>query len=388
MAKRFSPVSPAAPSGAKKLAFYAVLVVTSVVVAFSIAELVLRMFPMPGIELDLVVYDDLAGYRFYPNATPEYRTGEGVIRRPVNSLGYLDREHDMASRTEIKIGFFGDSYTESRQVHLEQTFFRLIEEDLSPQVETLAFGLSGFSTLQAYLTSKRWIDHFDIDLVVYVFVENDPGDQLKQIHPRPAPFPVLTESGLSIDTSFREMNATRNIFVRRVGDVLTSHSLVFATISQRLRLLLKYGPRFTAPDADLLTAADAGNVSEDSVPNENDPPSLWPDNLKSEALRVTEATIREWRDYVEQRGKQFAVFYIPRESELQEPTQQQDSWKPWLEAFLLRENIPFIDPTPELAAMETAGKQVFDDHFTPFGHMAAANSFETWLEKTENYGAR
>jgi hypothetical protein len=326
--------------------------VTSVVVAFSIAELVLRMFPMPGIELDLVVYDDLAGYRFYPNATPEYRTGEGVIRRPVNSLGYLDREHDMASRTEIKIGFFGDSYTESRQVHLEQTFFRLIEEDLSPQVETLAFGLSGFSTLQA------------------------------------APFPVLTESGLSIDTSFREMNATRNIFVRRVGDVLTSHSLVFATISQRLRLLLKYGPRFTAPDADILTVADAGNVSEDSVPNENDPPSLWPDNLKSEALRVTEATIREWRDYVEQRGKQFAVFYIPRESELQEPTQQQDSWKPWLEAFLLRENIPFIDPTPELAAMETAGKQVFDDHFTPFGHMAAANSFETWLEKTENYGAR
>jgi hypothetical protein len=375
------------PTRAKKLVFSAILIAIGLAIALGLAELVLRVFPIPGVERNLTVYDDLAGYHLYPNATRVYRNRDGVVRRKVNSLGYLDREHDSASGAELKIGFFGDSYTEARQVPLEQTFFRLIEHDLAPHVETLAFGQSGFSTLQSYLTSTSWIDRFDIDLVVYVFVENDPGDQLKQIQPRPAPYPVLTESGLGIDNSFRDAIAAQRSWLHRAGDFLTSHSLVFAVVSQRMRLLLTYGPKLSVTDADRsMGAGGEEDGTAQHLPNENDPPSLWPTDLKNEAIELTEATILAWRDYVEQRGKDFAVLYIPRGSELQKPTAQQDSWKPWLEPFLLRANIPLIDPTPELAAMESAGRQVFYDHFTPFGHVATANAFKAWLE--QSYGGR
>ncbi len=370
----------APPTRAKKLVFYAVLTTISLAIPLGLAELLLRAFPIPGVELNVIIPDELAGYRLYPNATRVYRDRFGVVRRRVNSLGYLDREPNPESTAELKIGFFGDSYTEARQVPLEKTFFRLIEEGLAPHVETFAFGQSGFNTLQSYLTSKKWIDEFDIDLVVYVFVENDPGDQLKRIKAGPIPYPVLTESGLGIDESFRETIAAQRSLLHRVGDFFTSHSVVCAVISQRLRLLLTYGVKLDVTDADRSMGSGAADVnSQDRIPGENDPPSLWPDDLKREAMAVTEATIRAWRDYVEQHGKRFAVLYIPRGSELEKPTQQQDSWKPWLEPFLLQENIPLIDPSPELAAMAAAGNRVFYDHFTPSGHLATANAFKTWL---------
>ena len=374
------------PSGARRVLFYTVLATIGLIVPLGIAELFLRVFPIPGVELNVSVYDDLAGYGLYPHATRVYRGRDGVVRRKVNSLGYLDREHDVENDVpELKIGFFGDSYTEARQVPLEQTFFRLIEHDLSPRVETLAFGQSGFSTLQSYLTSTKWIDQFDLDLVVYVFVENDPGDQLRQVKASAVPYPVLTDAGFSIDTSFREADSSRGV-VHRIGDFLTSKSLVFATLSQRLRLLLTYGPKLSVTEAERSMAAanEAGDLRQ-RIPNENDPPSLWPAELKSEAIAVTEATILEWRNYVLQRSKEFAILYIPRESELRKPTEQQDSWKTWLEPFCLAQNIAFIDPTTELLEAELAGKDVIYDHFTPYGHTATANAFKDWLGNTKYY---
>jgi hypothetical protein len=375
------------PTGGRRLLFYTVLAAIALLVPFGIAELFLRVFPIPGVELDVSVYDDLVGYGLYPHGTRVYRGDGGVVRRKINSLGYLDREPETATDpSELKIGFFGDSYTEARQVPLEQTFSRLIEQDLSPRVETLAFGQSGFNTLQSYLTSTKWIDHFDIDLVVYVFVENDLGDQLRQVVARAIPYPVLTDAAFSIDTSFREAGASRRSVFQRIGDPLTANSLVFATLSQRLRLLLTYGPQVGVTEAQrsMGAANEAGDLDR-RIPNENDPPSLWPANLRNEAIKVTEATILEWRNYVRQRSKEFAILYIPRESELRKPTEQQDSWKAWLEQFCLKEDISFIDPTPQLLEEESAGHQVFHDHFTPFGHIAAANAFENWFQNTKAY---
>ena len=100
------------------------------------------------------------------------------VRRAPNRLGFTDADHATAKpHGTLRIGFFGDSYVESAQVPLEDAFFRLLPRDAgAPPVETLAFGVSGWGTLHASRAARYYVPRFGIDHVVYLFVENDPGD--------------------------------------------------------------------------------------------------------------------------------------------------------------------------------------------------------------------
>ena len=106
-----------------------------------------------------------------------------------------------------RIGFFGDSYTEARQVPLDSTFPRVVERGLKNyNVETLAFGVMAIGTLHEYLLHTRDTEGFNLDMVVYVFYENDPRDNLKALerNPPPIPYAILRPNGdMSIDNSFR-----------------------------------------------------------------------------------------------------------------------------------------------------------------------------------------
>ena len=93
-----------------------VLVAGAFLVAGVLAEAVLRVARIPGITYHTFRFDDLTGQRFYPNTTLIYRGARGnEVRRKVNRLGYLDRNHDNAKpEGVVRIGFFGDSFTEAR----------------------------------------------------------------------------------------------------------------------------------------------------------------------------------------------------------------------------------------------------------------------------------
>ena len=68
-----------------------------------------------------------------------------------------------------------------------------------------------------------------------------------------------------------------------------------------------------------------------------------------------------------------------KEQEMEKPTEDQDSWKPWLEDLCSKNGIVFIDPTPDLLKMKQSGKDVYYDHFTRDGHVAFAESFVDWF---------
>ena len=170
--------------------FIAALV--SLTIAFVTGEVLLRMLPIPGIELQPFYYDETTGGKLYPGATLTYRNARGdLVKRKINSWGFLDAEHSLEKWPgTLRVGFFGDSYTESRQVDIGDTFFRLIEDDINASnethddhaaVETLAFGVAGRSTVQSWIECNNWMEPAELDYVVYVFCENDPGDQLKAV---------------------------------------------------------------------------------------------------------------------------------------------------------------------------------------------------------------
>jgi hypothetical protein len=160
----------------KKTSFIILSIFIGFILFLFISEIILQIVPIPGIQFDVAKSNTLVGGGYYPNSTQTYRNDRGdFVRRKINQWGYPDKNYKKEKADDVfRIGFLGDSYTQAIQVPLEQTFFRLIEDSLKNyNIECLAFGISGFSTLQSYLTCRKWIDFFDLDMVVYVFCEND-----------------------------------------------------------------------------------------------------------------------------------------------------------------------------------------------------------------------
>lgn len=361
-------------------------VLATVTVALLFCEVALRLLPIPGIQYNVSRYSDLTGFGLYPNSTLLYRNGRGdKAKRSINSIGYADKEHQNEKQDgTIRIGFFGDSYTEARQVELDATFFRLIENRLRKfDVETLAFGVSGFSTLQSYITHKQWEEHFDLDLAVYVFVENDPGDNVPELKEYASiPYPVLTGRGITVDIAFRAANRHKQRIMFIIGDYLTSKSLVLSTISDRSRLLLQHGIRFRVTEDDRTMATKSEDaLAESWTPKSDDSPSTWPNELRERATRVTEAVLIQWSQEARDNSGDFVVLYVPRAREMSKPTEQQDSWKHWLEGFCAAHDIVLVDSSPELLQAESSGQEVFYDHFTEDGHSAFADSFVNWFQE-------
>jgi len=369
----------------KKTLFIILSAFLAIILFLFISEAVLRIIKIPGIEFNVAKYDPLVGHVYYPHSTQIYRNDRGDhVRRKINQWGYLDKDHEKEKSEGVyRIGFFGDSFTKAIQVPLEQTFFRLIEDSLRCyDIETLAFGVSGFSTLQSYLTCKKWADFFDIDLAVYVFYENDPGDQIPEVkREKVIPYPVLTENGFTIDNSFREIRENRNSFYFKIFDYLTARSLVFATISNRLKLLLKHGINISVTEENRHKTRENGNRKTGKIPSPGDRPSAWPDSLREYAKKLERAVLLKWEKDTESSNREFVVMTIPQGPLV---LADKNSWRLWIKKFCREQNIAIIDSTPDLINMELTGKETFYDHLTKFGHIAFSRSFLNWFKSNHD----
>ena len=100
--------------------------------SFVLCEILLRALPIPGLTYFVGKYDDTVGMTFYPHAKMTYLAPNGNnVERDINSSGFPDVEHRQEKAEGVyRIGFFGDSYTEARQVPVDSTFFRVVESDL------------------------------------------------------------------------------------------------------------------------------------------------------------------------------------------------------------------------------------------------------------------
>ena len=347
-------------------------------VCFFAAEVFLRMIPIPGVQFSRGKYNDLVGRGYDPNSLVTYRNARReYVERTVNRWGYLDVKHERGKEDGIfRIGFLGDSYTEAKQVNVDSTFFRIIGQELSPSnVECLAFGHSGFGIVHSYLISTKEMKFFDLDMVVYVFVENDLGDQIREIKGDPNfPYVYFKNGKLFIDNSFRERNEFRKRWPYRFFRFFQARSLLIQTVRKRIQLLIDVGVKSEVTEED----RSMSTRSQADVPNQNDLPSSWPDSLRNHALELASAMIMKWKNEVKSQAKEFVIMYVPRKSEWQKKSDDQDSWKSWLEDFCLKENIILIDPTESFWEARSKNKEIYYDHFTKSGHKAFAGAFVKW----------
>lgn len=349
---------------------------------FIFGEVLLRVIPMHGIITARSIYDPSLGYNRYVGQSNKYITHEGkIVVKKTNSVGYFDKEHSRKkNKVKYRIGFFGDSFVESLQVPLESTFFSLAEKKLTDlNVEFFAFGRSGYGTLHSYTECQRWANYYDLDLIVYVFCENDLGNQIKEIKRRPDLwYGELDGNGYKIQRpiTFRASSSP----VYRIMNYLKFHSILLTNISARLNLLFTYG---IALKADEKARTMSTKTKVGSYPTPNDLPSSWPLSIREDGMKLGELIIHNFKSYVKKNKKQFAILYIPRESEFMKNLYEQDSWKTWLFRLCAKEDIDIIDPTDNLILATKHKGIVYYDHLTEVGHQAVSESFSSWFRNLD-----
>ena len=370
--------------GCKSVLHNFTLVVVSIFFAIIIIEISLRVIPIKGIQMGTSVYDPKIKLLKHNPNSKFMRTNirnERIIRL-VNSEGFMDINHiKRKSEKTYRIGFFGDSYVEAIQVSLEKTFFRIIEDSLSQmRIETFGFGKSGHGSFHSYLINNYYSMFYDLDMIVYVFVENDLGDQIEIIkNSSTLPYLQIKDDELIInDRLLNDRINSRSIRQRILSSAVYSNSIFLQTLYRRIKMLKDYGIKTKAKENDF-TLSSKGDFKK--IPNQNDLPSTWNSKYKIEAINLGEAIINKWYNESKLDKKEFAIFYVPRSSQWKKNNRDQDSWKLWLFSYCEKLGISFIDPTRIFLKYDKSGEKIYDDHFSEIGHKAFAESFIEWYRE-------
>lgn len=133
-----------------------------------------------------VAFLDVAGYRLSDDPAigyepvPGYRGGSGPrpFPGPRNSLGYRDREHEVAKPAGVfRVVVLGDSIAAGLTVErFEDTFPAILEWLLRAEglpVEVINLAVNGYNTMQEVATLRARGLQFDPDLVLLAYCLND-----------------------------------------------------------------------------------------------------------------------------------------------------------------------------------------------------------------------
>ncbi|HFA51455.1 MAG TPA: SGNH/GDSL hydrolase family protein [Bacteroidetes bacterium] len=161
----------------RKTLFFLITVLLFSLVVIAIGEVATRLFlPKPVIEPpeNTALKDDELGWKMTPNysfkGTLKDRDGAAYE----DSISYDENGFkafgDTAS-ARPKILFLGDSYTASRQVSNNKSFFKIIGDSLGAEI--FAYGHPGYGTLQEYMIFDKWVGKIKPDVVVWQVCSND-----------------------------------------------------------------------------------------------------------------------------------------------------------------------------------------------------------------------
>ncbi len=194
--------------------------------AAGVAEVVLRI---AGVSYpNFYQPDAIRGWSARPGAQGWWtKEGHAFVRFTAAGLRD-DRERPQEKRAgSFRIALLGDSCTEAVQVPFEATWGKLLERELAHcsalaaqgfrTIETLNFGVSGYSTAQELLTLRHESNRFNPDLVLLAFYAgNDVRNNQRSLEQDPQrPYFVLKSDAhdasdrLDLDDSFRQSSSYR-----------------------------------------------------------------------------------------------------------------------------------------------------------------------------------
>lgn len=188
--------------------------VLSILFSLIIIEIVLTILDYPPARI--VKYDACCGVALSPNTEGLFK-GESEQYIVINSHGLRDIEHTYNKPSNTyRIAILGDSFSEARQVSIEQTFWKYIESELTKcesfsdkNIEVINFGVSGYGTDQEYETLRYKVWKYDPDMVITAFFTgNDIRNNVMELEGDiNKPYYIFQSSNnkhMMLDDSFKE----------------------------------------------------------------------------------------------------------------------------------------------------------------------------------------
>ena len=117
-------------------------------------------------DIAVVVYDEWLGWSFRPNSVRQGGTFT------INSSGFRSRRDfsEAPPADTLRIAVFGDSFTAGDDVADDETWSRMLEQELAAagmRAEVLNFGVGAYGMGQAYLRWQRLGMRFAPDIVIF-----------------------------------------------------------------------------------------------------------------------------------------------------------------------------------------------------------------------------
>jgi len=370
-----------------------------------VVEIGLRLF-VPLTDRYVYLYDPILGPRSAPNQSGEFlrlNHVHGAFR--FNNRGWNHAEDYEIPRPpgSRRVCIVGDSQIESMQVRPEETLYLVAQRKMSRPdrpVQWYAFGNSGWGTNMHYEVIRHYALDYQPDLLILLFVQNDPFDASPYlIEPgnyRPVYYldeqdqlvlipPVYYERPLSRLRALTNLALYRYFFGQR-------------QLHARVMNLLNHGEATVQIGLPL--------VVDSEVPRHHGIPGveeLTKREREERTWRLIEALLRASRDEARMRGATFAIAFRGWMQEidapltgkkLEVPPQPEDPYclgsrasemgREQLAPIAARLGIPYLDLTDALKdeVAKTGKSHVFPDdlHYNAMAHARAGTELAAWAE--------
>lgn len=366
------------------------------ILTLAICELALRV---AGLKFSGSTYtaDPMLGWSLRPGSSA-WEVDEGHAWTQINSHGFRDRERSLSKPAgAFRIAVIGDSYTEARQVPMENTFTALAEQQLnrrpcsnSRTYEVLNFGVPGYGTAQELLLLRERVWKYAPDLIVLQFYTgNDIFNNHRQLNissADKAPYFLIRDGRLQLDESFRRGRGFDPFFIRLRG-------FGADMINNSVLLQLFYKASRVAAQREEIDNLDA---APGAIPPEYQrylaylPPSIPP---MIEAWRITERLISEFESETRKHRIPLLLMIVPTSHQILPTRKERDEYRAKfriesleyaddrIESIARSLAIPVVRPTAGLIE-EAERRRAYvtgfsntkpgDGHFNEIGHQVIA----------------
>jgi hypothetical protein len=368
-------------------------------------ELGLRLF-VPLTDRYVYLYDPILGPRSAPNQTGEFRRlsyVHGGFR--FNNRGWNHPDDYVIPKPSggRRVCVVGDSQVESLQVQPEETFYALAQRAMSRPdrpVQWYAFGNSGWGTNMQYETIRHYALDYKPDLVILLFVQNDPYDTspylMEQGNYRPLYYLDEQEQLTMIPPVYYE----RPFYRPRVFTRLALYRYFVGQKQLYTRLLNFMHHGQLAIPGGLPIMVDSEAARHEAIPGID---QLSRREREARTWQLIEALLRAARDESRMHGAEFAIVFRGWAQEIDSPltgktspvppreedpyalgTRSSEMGREQLAPIADRLGVPYLDLTDalrdEVSKQQKSHMFPDDIHYNAMAHARVGAELATWVE--------
>lgn len=344
--------------------FLSGLIVTGVTFIFLLAlsEILIRAL---GTESDnLIMQDPVLGWVHIPNKKGYSRNKEFAVRIRTNKDGFIGRDYSYSKpENTIRILTIGDSLTEAFQVSEEDSYSRLLENNLKNNFKDTAFevlnmGIAGYGTQREYYVFKNVGLKFKPEIAILgFFTGNDFSDNMDE----------NIDPGASF-SKYREIKNRIKLFVR-------NHSVAWRFILRK-----------KSKNKVLAYLLDKNVRNTNNKPDNDNGKDSQPDTKK--LLDRSSVLIKNIQELADDNDMSLIVAILPSSGQAYNESKDKntDELQRGLISFLEKERINYVDLLPYFKNWakinpDEKGYYALDGHPNAYGHSIIAEGIGEYLSE-------